>query len=219
MKQATLNALNVEITSPHISNMPEKGDPLYVDWCSYKAAKFACKNWHYSKCMPAVKPVELGVWEHGDFIGSIVFSRSPSPNIGSTYNLEQHQIAELSRVALDDHEHPVSQIVTIGMKLLHSKDDGLELLISYADPKQEHHGGIYQAMNWIYTGQTSPSREAVLDNGQTVHSRSVSRAISKGWLKRESISHYNKLPGKHKYIFPLNDEIERKVQALSKPYP
>ena len=26
-----------------------KKNNLYIDTCSYKAAKFACKNWHYSK--------------------------------------------------------------------------------------------------------------------------------------------------------------------------
>jgi len=31
---------------------------------------------------------------------------------------------------------------------------GLKLVVSYADFNQGHHGGIYQATNWIYVGGT-----------------------------------------------------------------
>ncbi len=48
---------------------------LEIKPCSHKAAKFAVENWHYSHSMPAGKLVKYGVWEHGKFVGSIIFSR------------------------------------------------------------------------------------------------------------------------------------------------
>jgi hypothetical protein len=34
--------------------MPVKPE-LKIDWASHEAAKYACENWHYSKCLPAGK--------------------------------------------------------------------------------------------------------------------------------------------------------------------
>jgi hypothetical protein len=31
---------------------------LKLDWCSHEAAKYACENWHYSKCVPNQKTVK-----------------------------------------------------------------------------------------------------------------------------------------------------------------
>ena len=42
---------------------------LKIDWATHKAAKYACENWHYSKCLPSGKTVKLGVWEDNNFIG------------------------------------------------------------------------------------------------------------------------------------------------------
>jgi len=194
---------------------------LLVDYCEYAAAKYACEKWHYSECIPAVKNVRFGVWEGEEFIGAVVYSRSANPNIGTFLNLKQTEVAELTRVALGEHHHPVSQIVSYTIKMLSRKDNGLKALVSYADPYQGHHGGIYQAMNWIYVGQTEPTRTRVDESGETVHSRTVNRAKKKGFSTRDQ---YNQLqtevrPGKHKYVYPLDDEVEAKVKDMAQPYP
>jgi len=194
---------------------------LLVDYCEYAAAKYACERWHYSECIPAVKNVRFCVWEAGDFIGAVVYSRSANPNIGNFLNLEQTQVAELTRVALGKHQHPVSQIVSYTIKMLNKKDNGLKALVSYADPYQNHHGGIYQAMNWIYVGQTEPTRTRVDESGETVHSRTVNRAKKKGFSTE---SEYSQLqteirPGKHKYVYPLDNDVRERAESMSEPYP
>jgi len=192
---------------------------LIVDWCEYKAAKFAVENWHYSECMPAIKNVNLGVWEKGQFIGAVVFSRAANPNLGKIFDLDQSEYAELTRVALDTHDSPVSQIVTYAMKMLKEKDDGLRCLFSYADPIQDHNGGIYQAMNWYYLGRGSKTRVGrVKGTNDWKHSRQVQRLIQTGRVERSEIE-YKKVPGKHKYVYPFENKIEEKVKDLSKPYP
>jgi hypothetical protein len=192
---------------------------LKVDWCEYKAAKFAVENWHYSGCMPAIKNVNLGVWEKGDFIGAVVFSRSANANLGKIFGLDQSEYAELTRVALTTHKSPVSQIVTYAMKMLQKKDEGMRCLFSYADPVQEHTGGIYQAMNWYYLGRGSKSRVGrVKGTEDWKHSRQIQRLVQTGRVERDNIE-WKHVPGKHKYVYPLDDKVEAKVKDMAQPYP
>ena len=198
---------------------------LKVDFCSHEAAKYAVEHWHYSKVMPAGKIVKIGAWEDSKFIGVALFSRGASDAIGKPYGLEQTQVSELTRVALTDHASQVSQIVTAAIKLLRSQSDGLRLLVSYADPYEAHHGGIYQAMNWIYTGQTSRDFAIIDKTGKRWHSRMVSTTGYKksfGAPKRVIKPDEGKrvdLPGKHKYLYPLDKAMRRQIEPLSKPYP
>lgn len=192
---------------------------LQVDWCEYRAAKFAVENWHYSGCMPAIKNVNLGVWENGDFIGAVVFSRSANSNLGKIFDLDQPDYAELTRVALDEHKSPVSQIVMYAINMLKEKDRGLECLFSYADPVQDHDGTIYQAMNWYYLGRGSKSRLGrIKGTSDWKHSRQIQRLIQTDRAKRENIE-WKKVPGKYKYVYPLEKSIEAKVKDMAKPYP
>ena len=194
---------------------------LRVDYCSHKAAKFACENWHYSETIPPIKNVTFGVWEDGDYIGAVVYSRGVNGNIGSFVGLNQETAVELTRVALTDHKAPVSQIVSYTIDMLSEKDDGLKLLVSYADPAQGHHGGIYQAMNWTYIGDTEPGTVLVDSDGNKVHSRTLNMAKSNDYSTKDEYESLERkrVPGKHKYVYPLTKEIKRKVKDMAKPYP
>lgn len=192
-----------------------------VDYCSYQAAKYACENFHYSECIPVIKNVTFGVWENSEFTGAIVYSRSSNQHMANFVQLPQTEAVELTRVALKEHEHPVSQVVTYSMNMLERKDNGLRLVVSYADPSEGHHGGIYQAMNWYYIGQTESSRVLIDSNGDQVHARTLSMAKKNGYStesKYESLQK-KKVPGKHKYAYPIDDEIRQKLEGMSKPYP
>ena len=46
---------------------------LKLDYASYEATKYACVNFHYSKTVPAGKLIKIGVWEHGKFIGVVLY--------------------------------------------------------------------------------------------------------------------------------------------------
>lgn len=107
---------------------------LRLDWCSYRAAKWAVEHWHYSKRMPAGKAAIVGVWEFGKFIGCVIFSRGANNHIGNPYGLNQTEVCELTRVALTEHVAPVSRIVGISVRMLKKQSPGLRLIVSYADP-------------------------------------------------------------------------------------
>ena len=198
---------------------------LKIDWASHKATVFSCQNWHYSKSVPVPPLVKVGAWEDGEFIGVILFSRGASNNLYKPYGLQQTEGCELTRVALKNHKTPVSKIMRHAIAFLKKKCPGLKLIVSFADPHQGHHGGIYQAGNWIYLGKTSSDNKYFDSNGKQWHSRMVK---SKGWtivngVKRKcptpSQCTVVKIPGKHRYVFPLTKELSAKIQPLAQPYP
>jgi hypothetical protein len=197
---------------------------LRLDWCSYDAAEYAVKNWHYSETTPAGKLLKIGVWENSDFIGVVVYSRGAAPNIGSPYGMDQTEVCELTRIALDNHETPVSRIISISLKLLQDRSPGVRIVVSFADPRQNHDGTVYQAANWYYEGQGDDDLYIKID-GEVHHPKSIYSKYG-----TQSVSKLNRMlgegrvqgvyrPAKHKYVYPLDDDAEKKVESMQKPYP
>jgi len=193
----------------HSTNKPV----LKIDWATHEAVKFACVNWHYSGCMPAGKIVKIGVWENERFIGCVLFSRGANNNIGSPYALDVTQVCELTRIALTKHSATVSRVVSIAMKFLLKNSPGLRLIVSYADPMQGHHGGIYQAGGWIYADK-SQAQAGVMHNGKVMHKRTANSLFGtiKGMEKSPVL-------WKHKYLMPLDAAMREQIAPLAKPYP
>lgn len=185
---------------------------LWIAWASHDAAEYACRHWHYSGVLPVGKMVRIGVWEDGVFAGVVLFSRGAAPHLPTRYGLTQMECVELTRVALREHRATVSKIVALAIRFLRRFCPGLRLIVSFADPNQGHHGGIYQAGNWIYTGQSAPAHETLVD-GRWRHPRTV--GVHPEWkgLPRRPV------PGKHRYLYPLDDGIRAQVETLRQPYP
>ena len=186
---------------------------LKLDWVGHDAVKFACEHWHYSKCIPVGKLNAIGVWEDEKFTGCITFSYGANNNMAREWGLNQTECVELTRIALTGHKTPVTKLISISLKLLKKKSPGLKLLVSYADPEHNHNGGIYQGGNWFYVG-TSGSSLKMWYKGKWAHKRTVDSAgvNQTGMLRR------NAQP-KYKYLYPLSDDMRRKIEPLRKPYP
>ncbi len=198
---------------------------LRLDWCSYQAARYAVEKWHYLGVMPGHPLVTIGVWEHGLFIGAIVFGKSVNRNLGSPYNLSMTQVAELSRVALTTHVTPVSKMLAIALRMIKKQSPKLRLIVSFADQNAGHYGGIYQASNWLYLGVTADSYKYQDRNGRIWHQRQVAAS---GWKLQfgcmravPRMSECVKLPqrGKHRYAYPFDDDMRAMLLPLAKPYP
>ena len=197
---------------------------LKIDWASHQAAEYACKNFHYSKSIPVPPIVKVGAWENDKYIGCVLFSRGASSNLLKPYGLNQDQGCELTRVALTSHKTPVSRIMMLAIKFLKKKCPELKLIVSFADPQYGHHGGIYQATNWLYVGDTAKGKE-YWHKGKRLHSRQVSE---KGWniqqgVKRKTIKPSQceiiETKGKHRYLMPLDKDMLEKIKHLALPYP
>ena len=197
---------------------------LLVAPCSHKAAKFAVEHWHYSERMPAGKLVRFGVWESGEFVGVVLFGRGAAIHIGSPYELDQTEVCELVRVAMRGHAVSVSRVVALSLRQLKREQPGLRLVVSFADSGEGHHGGIYQAGNWIYSGDTLASAYRL--NGEIVHPKTCHSRWGKGgqsipWLRENIDPQAERImnPPKHKYLYPLDKKMRRQIEPLAKPYP
>lgn len=184
---------------------------LRINWANHAAAKYACENWHYSGCLPAGKLVKVGAWERGKFIGVVLFGRGASPTLGNKFGLGQDQCVELVRIALTKHKVAVSRILKMAMNWLYKSNPKLRLVVSFADPDKGHHGGVYQAGNWIYCGD-SPETVELFVKKRWVHWRG-------GFYEKNKDTPRRKMPGKHRYLMPLDAEMRKRIVPLSRPYP
>jgi len=196
---------------------------LRIDWCSYEAAKYAVKHWHYSRSLPCSKTARFGVWEDDKFIGAVVFAWGANRHLAGEYKLKMTECAELCRVALTKHTTPVSRILSIAVKMLKKEMPGIRLIVSYADLNQGHLGKIYQASNWLFVGETGNEAGIVL-NGKLTHRRTINSKYGTStieWLHEHVDSCARRVEGKpkFKYLLPLDDEIAERVRTLSRAYP
>jgi len=195
-----------------------KKSDLHLNWASYQAAQYACGKWHYSKSMPTGKLIKIGVWEKEKFVGCVIFSRGSNYCMPQKYGLTQKTCCELTRVALASHRSPVSRIVSIAFAFLKKSSPSIQLVVSYADPYQNHHGGIYQAGNWIYVGTSGSSYEYYY-RGRWVHSKVAYEAHKYDPNASKSLLESRIKEGKHIYLMPLNSQMKKKALSLAQPYP
>lgn len=205
---------------------------MRIDWCTAPAARYACMNWHYSRSFPTSPSAKLGVWEDARFIGCVMFAMGASPRMGEQYGLKQTEVCELVRIALRAHSTPVSRIMAVCIRLLRKQSPGLRMIVSFADPSQGHHGGVYQATGWIYSGTSDVSHEYVI-NGKRMHARSLaatrkshsarhvqaSTALEWARLVLDPAAHKIAGSAKHRYLYPLDEAMRVQVVPLAQPYP
>ena len=192
---------------------------LKIDWATHESAKYACEHWHYSKTLPVGKMVKLGAWENGKFIGVVIFAWGMNKSLGQPYGLQMVDCCELVRVALTKHQAPVSRIMAVAIQFLKMQSPGIKLIVSFSDPEEGHHGGIYQATNWIYAGTTAVNYEWRL-NGRRLNKRAYTgHNFGNAKMKVPTGAIKINLKGKHRYLMPLDTETRKKVLPLSKPYP
>lgn len=202
-------------------------DGLRVDWCNAAASRYAVERWHYSKCMPRFKTVKTGVWEYGEFVGTVIFAGGATPQIGKPFGLKSLDVCELARVALrHDHKTPVTRIVAIALRMLRQQSPGIRIVVSFADEAQGHLGGIYQGGNWVYVGSCAPDFYKVhgeLVHPKTLHSRYGRRGQSVPWLREhvDPKAERVKTIRKHKYVMVLrrSDPLGDEIAKMARPYP
>lgn len=112
------------------------------------------------------------------------------------------------------------------------------VVVSYADTSMNHHGYIYQATNWIYTGLSAPFKDYMVKGMEHLHGSSVmdsvgrsdgeSGHIDKVRLLKEKYGEENvymvERPRKHRYFFLIGSKTQvknmRKALIYSVvPYP
>lgn len=139
--------------------------------------KFACRTYHYAHCIPSVSYGYNVFNERYEWCGVILFGTGATPNIGKPFGMEQSEVVELVRVALNGLQPCTSECVAAALKQLHEDAPQIKIVVSYADADQNHYGTIYQATNWIYLGMKEQNAlGAFIIHGKKVHRRTIGSA-------------------------------------------
>lgn len=190
---------------------------MRLEKATYKAIKYSCSVYHYSKSTPAA-PFGYSVFnDSNDFCGCIVFGRGANNNMGKPYGLKVGQYVELVRMALNGKQINTSKCLSLSLKLLKKDNPTIKMVISFADTGQNHIGIIYQATNWIFTERVKTTPD-YLFRGRWMHQRQINSLL--GSLKNLPINTQKRNgTDKLRYIYPLTKELKELCKSLSKPYP
>jgi hypothetical protein len=178
------------------------------EWLLYK---------HYAHRIPSIS-YSFGLYDVDNILQGICTFGSPPSHalcVGICGKKFSERVVELNRLCVNQKEkNQSSYFLGKCFKLLPQP----LILVSYADTSQNHHGYIYQATNWIYTGLSAKRTERYDPNNPNKHSKTVTGTMSyKDLSVRER-------PQKHRYIMFLGDKKQKKEMLFSlkyeiKPYP
>ena len=168
--------------------MPIKRED-YKEWLLYK---------HYAKRIPSIS-YAFGLFKD-ELIGILTIGK-PASNplcVGVCGKENSKYVYELNRLCVNDglEKNVLSYFVGQALKMIDNK-----ILVSYADTSQNHHGYIYQATNWLYTGATKSRTDIGSDDN--THSRHYDKSIdySKNRKFRSS---------KHRYLYFVGNKKQVK---------
>lgn len=145
-----------------------KGEILYL---SAKEAWEFLKPRHYAGRKPQISKA-FGWQIDNQLVAVCTFGKPASPSLctgicGKEYSSSVYELNRLCRI--EELKEPLSQFVASCLRILRAED---WIIVSYSDTGMHHNGYIYQACNFIYTGQTKQRTDKWTPNGK--HSRHYS---------------------------------------------
>lgn len=182
-----------------------------------KAINYACKNFHYSKSVPAVQYGYNVYNDNDEWCGVILYGGGANNNMPKSFGKNAGEVLELVRVALNGKQETTSKAVAMSLKQLHKDNPLCQIVVSYADHRQKHLGTIYQATNWIYVGKTITSDTQYFYKGKWTHERTISAQKNKEQLKATLPKRENS--NKFKYVFCFNKRERKEYLKIALPYP
>jgi hypothetical protein len=183
-----------------------------------------CKEWflkkHYAHRIP---PIEFcfGLYDKDMLIGVCSYGTPVSSVLRDLF--ESYKLYELNRLVINENmpKNTLSYFVSKTLNLLPKPC----VLVSYADTSQNHHGYIYQATNWIYTGLSAKFMDYMVKGMEHLHGASIFD-MSRG---RENRVQYlrNKFgdrlymkerPRKHRYFYFVGNKRQKRQMLNELPY-
>lgn len=179
------------------------------------------ESWHYSHRYPGGGTVGYGVFAP-DMVALVTVSTATNASgVAKRYDLELFPgNYEISRVVAHPNAPKNTASRAIAACFPAWRARGWEWLFSYADTGQNHHGGIYQALNCLYVG-LSPAERGYLLDGQPIHPRTlVANYGTRAWpavqqLAEKQGKQLERIDGmntaKHTYIVLCGQPASRKA--------
>ena len=173
-------------------------------------------NKHYAKRIPSIS-YAFGLYDKNNDLQGVCTFGTPARMLNSGYGCFGSDLPidtyELNRLVVNDNL-PVNCLSYFVSKCLKYIDKP-SCIVSYADGNHGHHGYIYQATNWIYTGITSMEKIYTdKKTGAIIHPRTVVSLF--GSREETSLPKHievsKEVSGKHRYFKFLGDR--RQVKAM-----
>lgn len=162
---------------------------------------------HYSGRKPMIS-YAFGYYENNNLKAVLTIGKPASNSlcVGVCGEQFSSKVYELNRLCVDGKiDIQLSKFVGWCLDQLKSED---LILISYADTQMNHHGYIYQATNWIYTGLTKPRTDKYVENNK--HSRHYSKDVDNNIRKYRS--------AKHRYVYFATNKRIKKIYFKNLKY-
>lgn len=172
------------------------------------------KERHYARRIPSVS-YAYGLYEGGVLRGVCCYGVPASPPLiqGICGKENAHLVRELNRLVLDKNEKNLASFfVSSTLKLLPKP----LIIVSFADTSMGHHGYVYQACNFLYTGLSEKRTNWKLKGKEHLHSATIAD-LSRGKLDRVGYMretygddfYLEERPRKHRYIYFIGNKKER----------
>jgi hypothetical protein len=185
-----------------------------------------CKEWllhkHYAKRIPPIE-YAFGLFDDRLIIQGIVTYGTPVSSTLRNLWGGKYKLMELNRLVINEglEKNTLSFLVGQSLKKLPTP----MVIASYADTSQNHHGYIYQATNWIYTGLSAKFKEWKVKGMENMHHATI-HDLSRGqdnrlqWLKDKFGDNLIEIerPRKHRYFMFVGNKTECKKMKQMLPY-
>ena len=148
---------------------------------------------HYSGRKPVVSKA-FGLIEDGVLQAVITYGKPASPSVcvgicGKEYSGNVYELNRMCRS--DEYRKPLSHFVSATLRMLKPLD---WIVVSYSDTAMNHHGYVYQACNFLYTGTSAPHADKYIPDGSGHNRHAESFDVRKDEFSVERSI-------KHRYIY------------------
>jgi hypothetical protein len=107
----------------------------------------------------------FGLFDGDTLVGGIIFGIPSSFTLrcGICGVAEAQHVVELTRLWVDDSvpKNGESRLIGFALREMKRLEPDLDIVVSFADEGAGHHGSIYQATNFLYTGTSARFRDPV----------------------------------------------------------
>jgi hypothetical protein len=194
----------------------------YVESIKSKETHDWLLNKHYAKRIPPIT-YAFGIFDRTNCLqGVITFGTPVSSTLRNLWH-NQFKLMELNRLVVNEglEKNVLSFFLSTSLKRLPNP----LVLVSYADSSQNHHGYIYQATNWIYTGLSIPFKDVAVMGMENMHHSTIEdlargRENKMELLKKMFGDRLYRIdrPRKHRYFYLLGSKKEKREMNSMFPY-
>jgi hypothetical protein len=187
---------------------------------------YLCKEWllykHYAKRLPPIE-YSFGLFDLSGIMQGIVTYGTPVSSTLRNLWQNKYKLIELNRLCVNEglEKNVLSYFVGISLKMLPKPF----VIASYADTSQNHHGYIYQATNWIYTGLSIKFKDVAVKGLENQHHSTIEDLVRGKENRMEALRimfgdrlYYVERPQKHRYFYFVGRKNEIKDMFKMLPY-